>query len=211
MVVNRWAQPEWARRYLAERDTIPYRAEALSVFVEELPPRVDRVLDLGTGDGSTLALVLAARPGASGVGVDFQEEMLHRARERFAGDHRVVVARHDLDRPLPESFGRFDLVVSSFAIHHCAPDRQRALYAEVFGMLEPGGTFTNVEHVASRTPARHEEFLRRLGRTPESDDPSNQLVLVETHLRWLDEVGFEDAECLWRWRELAVVTGNKSV
>ena len=72
---------------------------------ELLPARVERVLDLGTGDGITLALVLAARPEATGVGLDFQDEMLRRARERFAGDARVEIGRHDLDEPLPDDLG----------------------------------------------------------------------------------------------------------
>ena len=53
--------------------------------------------------------------------------------------------------PLPSELGSFDVVVSSFAIHHCAPERQRVLYGEVFGMLRPGGVFVNAEHVASPT------------------------------------------------------------
>jgi len=73
-------------------------------------------------------------------------------------------------------------------------------------MLRPGGVFANVEHVASSTPARHAEFLYALGSSPEQDDPSNKLVPVASHLAWLDGFGYADAECLWKWRELAVVT-----
>ena len=48
---NRWPDVEHALAYLAKADTIPHRAEGTAVFVELLPERVDRVLDLGTGDG----------------------------------------------------------------------------------------------------------------------------------------------------------------
>ena len=121
-----------------------------------------------------------------------------------------MIASHDLDQPLADDLGSFDVVVSSFAIHHLVPDRQRALYGEVFDRLRPGGLFANVEHVASRSDELHTAFLAAIGRTPEQDDPSNKLVPVPTHLDWLDELGFRDVECYWKWRELAVVGGYRS-
>jgi len=206
--VNRWVDPAWARRYLGERASIPHRDEGVSVLAEVLPTEVRRVLDLGTGDGVILAMVLDVRPGASGVGVDFSAEMLGRARVRFADVEGVELVAHDLDEPLPTSLGRFDVVVSGFAIHHLVDARKRALYGEVLEHLEPGGTFANLEHVASPTASRHDEFLAALGRTREQDDPSNKLVAPEVQLEWLRELGFVDVDCLWRWRELALLTGR---
>jgi len=206
--VNWWTEPEWAQRYLRERDAIPHRREGITVLIDELlPARVTRVLDLGTGDGNTLALVLAVRPEATGVGLDFNPEMLARAEERFADDPRVDLAAHDLDDPLPA--GEYDLVVSSFAIHHVVDARKRALYAEVYDRLVPGGAFFNLEHVASPTPELHVEFLHAIGKTPETDDPSNKLTPVETQVQWLREIGFVDADCFWKWRELALFGGTK--
>ncbi len=118
---------------------------------------------------------------------------------------------HDLSEPLPGDEEHFDLVVSSFAIHHLDPPRQRALYGEVFDRLRPGGRFVNAEHVASPTQALHEEFLAALGKQPYDDDPSNQLVGIEEHLGWLNACGFVNVECFWKWRELAVVAGTKPV
>jgi tRNA (cmo5U34)-methyltransferase len=207
--INLWRNAEHALDYLQKRDSIPHRAEGYAAMLEVVPAHMDRVLDLGTGDGNVLALVLAARPGAAGVGLDFQDEMLDRARQRFSGVDAVEIRRHDMDDPLPIELGEFDLVVSSFAIHHLVPDRQRALYGEIFDRLRPGGVFANVEHVASSTPARHLEFLSAIGYGPDGDDPSNKLVPVASHLAWLDGFGYADSECLWKWRELAVVTGSK--
>jgi hypothetical protein len=66
----------------------------------------------------------------------------------------------------------------------------------------------NAEHVASPTGALHHEFLEALGVQPYDDDPSNRLVPVAQHLTWLNELGFADVDCFWKWRELAVVAGT---
>jgi tRNA (cmo5U34)-methyltransferase len=208
-VTNLWVNEEHAISYLREREALPHRVDALEQLCELLPETVDRVLDLGTGDGITLALVLSVRPDASGIGLDFGDEMLRRARERFGADDRVVLDHHDLEVPLPDGLGEFDVVVSSFAIHHLAPARQRDLYGEVFDRLRPGGRFVNAEHVASPTVELHEEFLAALGRTLYDDDPSNQLVAVEQHLTWLNDIGFSNSDCFWKWRELAVLAGRR--
>ncbi|HEY1738143.1 MAG TPA: class I SAM-dependent methyltransferase [Acidimicrobiia bacterium] len=206
---NLWVGDDHAARYLQSRGRIPHRLEGYDVLVEVVPERVGRVLDLGTGDGCTLAMVLDARPGSTGVGVDFNREMHTHFETRFAGDDRVDLVAHNLDEPLPATLGRFDLVVSSFAIHHCMPERQRALYGEVRELLDPGGTFVNLEHVDSPTPELHLEFLALLGTKPEDDDPSNQLVRVDVQLQWLRDLGFEQVDNLWRWRELALLHARK--
>ena len=208
--VNLWSESAWAQRYLRERDDLPHRMVGFAVFMEVLPASPRRVLDLGTGDGYTLGLVRSVHPEAEGVGVDFSAEMLGLARERFAGDSGVEIVEHDLEAPLP-ALGTFDLVVSSFAIHHCVDERKRALYGEVFELLEPGGRFLNLEHVDSATPELHVDFLAAIGKTPAEDDPSNKLVAVETQLTWLREIGFAQVDCLWKWREVALLAGLKPV
>jgi SAM-dependent methyltransferase len=206
--VNLWTESAWAQRYLRERDDLPHRREGFTVLMELVPAAPRRVLDLGTGDGFTLGLVRNVYPDAESVGVDFSAEMLALARERFAGDPDVQIVEHDLDDPLPE-LGRFDLVVSSFAIHHCVDERKRALYGEVFRVLEPGGRFLNLEHVDSATPQLHADFLAAIGKTPAEDDPSNKLVAVHTQLSWLREIGFVQVDCHWKWREIALLAGVK--
>jgi tRNA (cmo5U34)-methyltransferase len=196
-------------RYLSERDSIPHRLEGVAVLIDLLPPTRPRVLDLGTGDGYLMGMVRASRPGVSGIACDFSEEMLGRARSRFAVASEIEVLRHDLDEPLPEAWGEFDAVVSSFAIHHVVDARKRELFREVFDRLVPGGRFLDLDHVASPTPRLHEEFLAAIGKTPEADDPSNKLAAVDRQLEWLVEMGFEHVDCMWKWLELALLAGRK--
>lgn len=168
-----------------------------------------RILDLGTGDGRLLALLRLDRPAAEGVALDFSPTMLKAARERFAGEDKIQIVEHNLDRPLTD-LGRFDAIVSSFAIHHCTDQRKQALYSEIYAALNPGGIFCNLEHVAPRSPELHARFLSALGITPADEDPSNKLVDVNVQLRWLLEIGFMEVDCHWKWLELALFGGIKS-
>lgn len=203
---NLWRLPEHALAYLSQADAIPHRAEGEAVLLEFLPQHVTRVLDLGSGDGRLLALVRLVHPHVQGVALDFSDAMIQRLEERFATDPAVTVVRHDLDAPLPFD-GQFDAVISSFAIHHLTHARKRSLYAEIFERLAPRGAFCNLEHVASLTGALHRQFLERLGIADE--DPSNNLLDIETQLSWLREIGFDDVDCHWKWRELALLAGVK--
>jgi tRNA (cmo5U34)-methyltransferase len=205
--VNLWGSAEHALEYLARADAIPHRAEGEGVLLDCLPRPLTRVLDLGSGDGRLLALVKLARPEAQAVALDFSGTMLGRLRARFSDDPSLVVVDHDLDLPLPPSIGSFDAIVSSFAIHHLPHARKRALYHEVHDLVQPGGAFCNLEHVASPTAPLHEQFLAALGVAPADEDPSNKLLDLETQLDWLREIGFTDVDCHWKWRELALLAG----
>jgi tRNA (cmo5U34)-methyltransferase len=210
---NLWRSAEHANDYLGRADSIPHRSEGESTLLEAIPATTRRVLDLGTGDGRLLALVKAhlAVEGRNSdeveaVAADFSPAMLEAARKRFAEDSSVKVIAHDLDHPLP-NLGTFDAVVSSFAVHHVTHERKRQLYSEIYSLLNAGGVFCNLEHVASPTQRLHEEFLHRIGITVETEDPSNKLLDLETQLKWLREIGFVDVDCLWKWRELALMVG----
>jgi hypothetical protein len=37
----------------------------------------------------------------------------------------------------------------------------------------------------------------------------HQLVAVEQHLTWLNDLGFENSDCFWKWRERAVVAATR--
>ncbi len=210
MAGEEWTTAEHALRYLARADAYPHRAEGEGALLEQVPGDARRILDLGTGDGRLLGLLLQDRPGIVGVGLDFSEPMLHAAHERFADDQRITLIKHDLAEPLP-ALGRFDAVVSSFAIHHLEHERKRSLYGEVFDLLEPGGVLANLEHVASPTERLHIAFFAAIGEPLEDADPSDRLLDVETQLGWLREHGFDDVDCYWKWLEIALLVGVKPV
>jgi SAM-dependent methyltransferase len=133
--------------------------------------------------------------------------MLAAASARFGHDPRVTLLQHDLDQPLPVD-GPFDAVVSSFAIHHVSDARKHALYGEIADLLAPDGVFANLDLVASPTRALHEKWRAEMDAV---DDPSDQLCDLQSQIGWLSAVGLQDVDCIWKWRSLSLMRGQKSL
>jgi tRNA (cmo5U34)-methyltransferase len=116
--------------------------------------------------------------------------------------------------------GPFNAVVSALAIHHLSDEDKRALYARIHNVLSPGGIFINAEQVAGTSgrlqdlfEATHLDHARRLG---SSDAEVNNAIermsydrcaTVSDQLVWLNEAGYEDVECFFRWFRFAVIAG----
>ncbi len=204
---NRWQDPDHARAYLTRLHEVPHRLEGEEALLDLLPVSLSRVLDLGTGDGRLLKLVKEAFPACRAVALDFSPTMLAAVGDAFAGDGSVVVMAHDLDSKLPGDIGRFDAIISSFAIHHLEDQRKIALFTEIAAALEPGGVFCNLEHVTTSNARLHREFLDALGVAPGEEDPSNRLASVGDQIQWLRTAGLVEVDCYWKWRELALIAG----
>lgn len=204
--MNDWNLAEHALNYLRRADKIPHRTEGESVLLEEIKPDSKKILDIGSGNGRLLDLCLLKCPDASAVALDFSSTMLEQLREKYKSKNRVTVVEHDLNYSLEFEVESFDVVVSSFAIHHVDDDRKRELYEEIWEILKKDGIFCNLDHVSSPTENLHKKFFEILD---VDEDDSNILLDVETQLKWLNEIGFFDVDCYWKWRELALLVGRK--
>ncbi|WP_317983904.1 class I SAM-dependent methyltransferase [Nocardia colli] len=99
-----------------------------------------RIADIGCGPGD-LARKLAARVGPDGsvIGIDPAMEMIDYATEH---SNTVTNCRFELGAaqtlPLPDA--TFDVVASTFAMHHIPEAQRHAAIAQMFRILRPGGT-----------------------------------------------------------------------
>ena len=237
---SEWQTEALAAVYLeGVRRAIPgaeLQFQVLRKIVERWCPRPRCILDLGCGDGILGRLLLEICPHAHGVFLDFSEPMLAATRNKLAGNSHTVVLKRDFSSPSwLEGLGKwipFDVVVSGFAIHHQPDVRKRALYAEVYQNLAPGGVFLNLEHVASATRSGeklfddffidhlHQFHRRKNPKTTRKeieatyyhrpDKQENILALVDTQCEWLRQIGFEDVDCFFRLFELALFGGRRS-
>lgn len=201
-----WKTETKVNEYVGRVGRLEPRQAGEAELVESLPGTVERVLDLGCGDGRLTKLALGARPGVEqAILLDNSEPMLRLARANFSGDDRVTIREHDLADPIP-SLGTFDAIVSGFAIHHLPHQRKQSLFSETVRLLRPGGVFINLEVVQCATPELHEEFNRLIERP--GGDPEDILAGVDEQLGWMQEAGLTQVDCNWRWRGFALLVGQ---
>ena len=125
-----------ARLLFAER----YRDIAGAIAAEV--PAGSRLLDAGCGPGEVLVRLATLAPAIETTGLDVDGEMIERANRkadravaRGAGTRPSFVVADAASMPFADA--SFDVVVSSFAIHHW-PDRGAGM-AEMLRVLRPGG------------------------------------------------------------------------
>lgn len=178
-----------------------------------------RILDLGAGTGLLSSWLADRWPDANFVIQDGSPAMLEQAKE-LLGTRIESVIVSDLTDPLPP--GPFDAIASSLAIHHLEDDAKRDLFERARDELGPGGWFVNAEQVAGPTPALHAEFeawhaaeTKRLGVTEDEWAAAlerfkhDRRASVHDQMKWLDQVGFTDVECLMQDYCFAVLIGRR--
>lgn len=235
-----WKAPELAHTYLdGVRGAVPLADVQIDVmlrYIRAAGRPIRRFLDLGCGDGILGAAILRAYPMAAGVFGDVSDAMLSAAIDRLG--ERGAMSRFlllDYGTPawlaLVKAHAPFDAIVSGFSIHHQPDTRKRTLYCEIFELLAPGGTFVNIEHVASATTFGEglfeEHFIDALYDLEQTrggektrdevartyyhrrDKGANILAPVEAQVEWLREIGFDDADCYYKLFELAVFAGRR--
>ena len=118
--------------------------DAVEVATAGAPPKL---LDLAGGTGTITLRTLARFGGAEATVLDQDPVLLAIAEATLRDRARIVSA--DLNRPswTEQAGGGFDAVLTATALHWLEADRVRDLYAEIRGVLRPGGVFVNADHM----------------------------------------------------------------
>lgn len=107
---------------------------------QRIPREADRILDLCTGTALVPAVVAAAHPEATVVGLDLSPEMLAVGREKLArlGVRRAHLVRADAGT-LPFRRAAFDVVTVSYGLHELPTAVRERAVREVARVLRPDG------------------------------------------------------------------------
>ncbi len=207
---------EASRRLMIEPFDLFYSTIIEALKFADRP--IGRVLDLGAGTGLLSRFVRDRYPEAEIVLLDGSAEMLAQAAGTIGDPSTSVV--QDLRDPLPD--GEFDAIVSSMAIHHLPHPDQANLYARAFDALGAGGVFVNGEVVGGAGPKtvdayqqwHHHSVLSRGGTSEDWDaylgrQQADICAPLSSHLQWLDEAGFIEADCLFKQYMYGVLVGLK--
>jgi ubiquinone/menaquinone biosynthesis C-methylase UbiE len=144
----------WQRSWDVQQAAyMPDREERFTALLDTVEAAVGpkpRVLDLACGTGSISLRLLKRFPHATSVAVDLDPALLRIAEGTFDGEERVRFVSADLSESgwLDDLGEPFDAVLTATALHWLPERRVKSLYAEVYSVLNPGGVFSNADHMA---------------------------------------------------------------
>jgi ubiquinone/menaquinone biosynthesis C-methylase UbiE len=124
----------------------------------------ERVLDVGCGTGN-LTLWAKERVGEGGKvsGIDPAPEMIEAARDKSVRAGVDIELRTGIIEDIPFPEDSFDVVLSSFMVHHLPEEVKRAGFAEVRRVLAPEGRLLVVDIEPAGLPLLGALFTHLIG------------------------------------------------
>lgn len=178
------------------------------------------VLDLGAGTGLFSELILQKYPKAKVTLIDLSSGMLDIAKARFHEHPNVRYIVGDYTKfEYPE---RYDMVISSLSIHHLSDSEKKELYHKVYSIMKNSSVFINADQVLGNT-----EFIDSLYKSDwtkyiehsglgqaeisaaHERTKLDKMSTLDQQLNWLREIGFSDADCVYKYYNFVVMFARK--
>jgi SAM-dependent methyltransferase len=146
-----------AANFMFHREIAEALRRALAARFSERRPAF---LDLGCGDATALAPVLRDFPPSRYKGVDLSETALALAARELASLSCPVTLTHgDILEALAED-GSYDVIHSSFVLHHLTTEQKGEFFRRAARRLAPGGLLLLVD-VMREEDETLDDYLRR--------------------------------------------------
>ena len=206
-------------------ELIPNYADMVRALVAAIPfddeARIE-VVDVGCGTGTVAKQVLGRFPHAELTCIDLADNMIARAKVKLRSYPRVRYFTEDFNAF--DSSSKYDVIVSSLALHHLVTDEdKRRFYQRACQSLNPNGVFYNADVVLASTDFLQAMYMRQwrefmLRSVPEKEVEERWIpkyhaedhpAKLTDHLRWMSEIGFSGVDVLWKYYNFAVYGGAK--
>ena len=170
-----------------------------------------RLLDLGCGTGLELERLYLKYSFMQVTGIDLSPEMLKCLRTKFSDKSLELICGSFLEL----DFGTgFDVVLSTYSLHHLCPKAKQRLYEKVRAALQPGGTFVFGDYIASSTEQQdrlmaYAACMRRDNGI--ADDEYYHLdtpLTAETEVRLMKETGFTSVQLVHQFERASVIVAK---
>lgn len=204
----RWQRYVWSRRARSwDQHASPALAGVTSAVLGATTVRPGHaVLDLGCGTGQ-ISLPLAEQ-GADVLGIDVSPAMAGRLRAEAGrrGLRSVTAAAMPIEKLVLQP-GSFDLIVSSYALHHLRdPDKARLVRA-CYQWLRPGGRLVIADMMLGRgASARDRQIIRTKLGTLARRGPGGWWRIAKNAVRYLVRIQ-ERPISMAAWTRLCEASG----
>lgn len=205
---------------------VPFYNEIYDILIDSIPFYRNtsiNILDIGCGTGTFAKLLKEKFPQAKITCLDFSQNMINIAKDKLVGYQRDIEFQIGDFNNL-ELKDEYDVVVSSFALHHIQSDKDKIkLYKTIYKVLNKNGVFLTadivlgvnnfIKNLYDRKWEEHiiKQIMRNLLDSStliryQTDDNPSKLF---DHLKWLDNAGFNQVESIWKYYNFAVFGGFK--
>jgi tRNA (cmo5U34)-methyltransferase len=204
---------------------IPFYEEMIEALVLSIPFEKKseiEVIDLGCGTGTILKKIKQQFPNAKLTALDLSKNMIEMTKLKLDGYDEVGYYVEDFyDFEFPK---KYDVIVSSLALHHLITDEDKKMfYKKLYNALSQDGVFYNADVVLGSNNEIQDvymnkwiEFMRKncsieeieqkwLPKYREEDSPTT----LVNHLNWLKEIGFKDIDVIWKYYNYSVYGGKR--
>jgi len=203
---------------------IPFYKEIYNILVDTIPFESNesiKILDIGCGTGTFAKILKEAYPNSRITCLDFAQNMIEIARTKLI-QYRKDVDFYVGDFNKLNLYKEYDVIVSSFALHHIPTDREKIrLYKNIYKALNKDGVFLTADivlgsntHIKSLNDKKWKEYMTK--HFPEMAEEKELLTRYQTddnpselfqHLKWLENSGFSEVETIWKYYNFAIFGG----
>lgn len=150
----------------------------------------NKILDFGCGAGD-LAFEAERLAGGEGMifGIDPSEQMVKIARQKAAKRKSKATFQVEAVENLSFPDKSFDVVISSFVLHHLPDDLQNRAFSELKRVLKSGGVFFAIDMKSMKSHSLSQRLHRHLQGDTGSHDSSHKKAAAQ-----LMQLGFKQVE-----------------